>query len=224
MPLRERLRSRPKAVTDEVGARLELRRLFRMFKGEMVREAIRELVKEVKQEISIQIKTVRGDDGYTPVKGVDYQDGAPGKDADEEAIFQRVMAQLPQPKDGQDADEEKITESVIKRLKEDKEAITIDDVKGLKDVLKAIENVARKEKGGGGGGMGNFAYKSFTGDDSTTSFTLDYNVASGGTAILLLMNGQGLEYSTHFTVSGKTISTTFTPTSNDTLWAWYIRT
>lgn len=46
-----------------------------------------------------------GKDGYTPVKGKDYTDGKPGeagKDADEEAIIKKVVANIPKPKNGKD--------------------------------------------------------------------------------------------------------------------------
>lgn len=62
---------------------------------------------------------VKGDPGYTPVKGVDYFDGENGKDADEARIIQEVLAKIkiPKPKDGVSPKVEDIVSETVKYIK-----------------------------------------------------------------------------------------------------------
>ncbi|KKK60696.1 hypothetical protein LCGC14_3021770, partial [marine sediment metagenome] len=57
-----------------------------------------------------------------------------------------------------------------------------------------------------------------------TQFTLTSNVASGGSAIIVLIQGQTQEQTTHYSVSGKTLTFTTAPPNNTAIHAWYTRT
>jgi hypothetical protein len=68
-----------------------------------------------------KIKGERGEtgkDGYTPIKGKDYFDGKPGKDADENKIIQEVIKKIPIPKDGKPGKDGK---TIIKEIIKEKE-------------------------------------------------------------------------------------------------------
>lgn len=110
------------------------------------------------------IANVRGEDGYTPVKGVDYtdgeaptdeyllelitplipeaikgEDGLPGKNADEKVIVDKVLAKvrplIPKPAVIKPIDEAALVAKVLAQLPEKK--ITVDDIEGLDDTVSA---------------------------------------------------------------------------------------
>jgi len=142
----------------------------------------------------------------------------------EYTIAQKVLAELKLP-DAPTA--EAIADIVLEKLKEEK--VGIDNIEGLRTALNVLNrNIAelkgRKLQGsGGGGGMGNWVNDHWQGNNSTTQFTLTSRVASGGTAIMVLLNGQVQEYSTHFSVSNKTLTFTTAPFSGAEIHAWYVR-
>ena len=159
------------------------------------------------KEVAKLKKELRGKDGKTPQKNLDYFDG---KNPDATEVAGLVLAQIPKELNG---------DAVVDKVNSAKKNIKPEKVEGLVETLQNIS----KTKRGGGGGMGNFVYKAFTGDGSTTAFTLDHNVASNGKGILVLYNGQVQEAATHYTVSGKTLTMTFTPEDGTIIWAWHIR-
>lgn len=131
------------------------------------------------------------------------------------------------PKDGKDGSPDTGKQIVGKLVSlEEADKLPQSAVKGLSELLQkfSIRITNAKAGRGGGGGMGNVQFKTFSGDGSTTSFTLDSKVASDGNAIIFIYQGQMLENGTHFTVSGDVISTTFTPDDGTTLFAWHMRT
>jgi len=75
----------------------------------------------------------------------------------------------------------------------------------------------RRGVGVGGGRQMRGDEKSFTGDGSTTSFTLNHQPAAKGKAIWVFVNGQQQQLGVHYTVGRKTIAFTFTPASADTI-------
>lgn len=111
---------------------------------------------------------------------------------------------------------------IVDKIVASEAVIPISKVAGLDRFLRELKQ-STSSKSGGGGGMGNVVFNTFTGDGSTTQYTLDFGVASQGSAIILLYQGQVLENGNHFTMSGKMISLTFTPDTGTTLFAWYIR-
>lgn len=164
-------------------------------------------------------KAVPGPKGDKGSPGIQ---GEPGKPADEKAIEDRLTNKIPKT-------ETLVALTVAEVLKQ---KFPIAAIEGLGKALQALQhNIGtmkrrHQEHGGGvggGGGMGNFVTKDFAGDGVTTQFVLDYKVGSGGTAILVLLNGQGQEQGTHYSVSGKTITFTTAPLSGDFIHAWHVR-
>jgi len=90
------------------------------------------------------------------------------------------------------------------------------DFESLKNI-PGIQVGEMRKRGGGGGGMSDPVHQSFSGDGSTTSFTLSRDVAASGTAIILRYNGQTQDHTTHYTISGAVISMTFTPANGTTI-------
>lgn len=87
----------------------------------------------------------------------------------------------------------------------------------IKDYIPKIQPVL-----GGGGGMGNVIFKTFSVGISTTTLTLDQEPTSFGDALILIYQGQMLENNRHFTISGRIITLTFTPQNDTTIFAWMI--
>lgn len=98
-------------------------------------------------------------------------------------------------------------------------------IKGLLERIKQLDDKIRNnfKSAKSGGGMGNFVTKDFSGNGSDTTFTLDTKVASGGTAIVVLINGQVQEQTTHYSVSGTTLTFTTAPPNGTFIHAWYVR-
>lgn len=171
-----------------------------------------------------------GKDGKTPIKGVDYFDGEKGDKGDPGQRGKDLQPLSP--------------EQTVEKINTSKVLIRLEKIFGLKAILDSLEATisrivskhvaaalgeiktatpASASRLGKGGGMGDVKFKTFNGDGITTQFTLDFNVASKGSAIILIYQGQVLENGTHFTISGKTITTTFVPETSTTLFAWQIR-
>jgi len=120
---------------------------------------------------------------------------------------------------------------IANKLNTTKETVQISVIAGLGKRLDQILAVAKAKRGGGGtgggGGMPNWYDKAFTGDGSTTQFTLDYKVGGGGSAIITLLNGQVQELTTHYAVnnsSGKAVVTfTTAPFEDDAIYMQYAR-
>ncbi len=196
-----------------------------------------------KQHFFANAKQVqKGEKGIDGLGGRDGKDGKPGQDGktptkqeildivelfvpretSQDIIIQRVLAQL------------KLTkiptvEEILNKIHETK--LSVNDIEGLDNRLITINrNIGtvkqRKDKGGGGGGggVGNPTSFSFTGDASTTEFTLSTDVAANGLAIWAYYNGQWLQPGVHFSVSGKILTTTFTPESGVIIEGFYFRT
>lgn len=111
------------------------------------------------------------------------------------------------------------------------QTVRIDQVEGLAQTLKTInrnivesKNVKKQSGGGGGGGMGNWVNDDFIGDGFTTTFHLTRKVASNGTAIIILLQGQVQEQTTHYSVTsnGDVVFTT-APLNLEAVHAWYVR-
>lgn len=117
-----------------------------------------------------------------------------------------------------------IVEMVLQRINERK--LAIQDIEGLQNQLQTINrniNAVKQQKGGGGGGQSTPISQTFSGNGVTTAFTLTYNVASNGRAMWAFYNGQYLVPSTGFTLSGKTLTTLFTPTAGTFVDVLYFR-
>jgi len=209
---------------------------------ELIMQEMVRTLKDVKEEVRQKsIKIIK-----TEVKKVKGDKGDPGKDADEEKIIKTVLSKIPPPKKGKDADEKKIVKKVMSlmvipdpevtepetpeetanKLNTLTEAVDKKVIKGLDEMFNVLsQRISRLKstKKGSGGGMGNIVTQAFSGDGSATSFTLNSRPAGNGTALILLYQGQFLEIGTHFTISGRTITTLFTSDVNTTVFAWYVR-
>lgn len=117
-------------------------------------------------------------------------------------------------KDGKDGSPDN-GKQVATKLNTTKESVDMSVIKGLTEKLNNLRQGIRGSKSGGG--MGNFVKFAFSGNGSATSFTLPYAPAAGGMAIWVYYQGQWLQPTTHYSVSGKTLSTTFTPENGTTV-------
>ena len=214
---------------------------------EEFRQKLEAITAEVLETHNIMRKMQKGDRGEKGDSGIDStvpgpigpkgETGAPGRDSRVPGPIGDAGPQGEPGKDGQNGkdgvspDKDEVAKLTLNFLKEDK--FSVDDIEGLRNILNAIiRNQAELrgrtgkvggESGGGGGGMGNWVNNHWQGDNSDTTFTLTYNVASNGTAIIVLLNGQVQEYTTHFTVSGKTLTFTTAPFAGAEIHALYVR-
>jgi len=154
------------------------------------------------QTIIENVAKMRGPQGERGEAGVSGKDGISGKDG----------------KDGS-PDQPKQIASKLNSLNE---VLEISVIKGLKGQLSIILRSIR-DKAGGGGGIGMPVHQTFTGNGVLTSFTLTYGVAANGKALWAYYNGQFLVNSTHWSVSGTTLSLTFTPANGSSVDVTYLR-
>jgi len=117
-------------------------------------------------------------------------------------------------------------EQIAKKLNTLNQAVDVSVIKGLDRTIKNLSQSIREAKSNsGGGGMGNVIHEQFDGNGSTTDFTLSYNVAASGNAVMACRyEGQVQYLGDQFTISGKTLSFTFTPENNTKLEITYVRT
>jgi len=146
--------------------------------------------------------------GYTPLKGVDYFDGEPGKNGSPDSPEQ-IRDKLQGLKgDG------RLDQSAIKNLEER---------------LRALEE---RPTGTGGGGASQISLQYMLGkmlknqrfntSSATTTLTLNDKIA-GDVCIWLRYQGQMMHYGTHYTISGTTVTLTFTPDDDTNVDVTYIR-
>jgi hypothetical protein len=147
------------------------------------------ILSELKQKVAAA-QLLKGDKGET---------GKPGKDADEPKIVNnlKVFCQA------------YITDAIEKASGVIKKLIFLDIQKELEKLRADIRQVSSKTMMGGGG-MGTIKYFKFTCDDTTTAFTLPDRPTQEGNAVFAFYQGQRLHPTDHYTVSGTTITTTFT--------------
>ncbi len=144
-----------------------------------------------------------------------------GKTPTKQELIDLIKPLIPSPINGKDGSPD-TPEEIAKKLNKTEESVKISVIKGLEIQIKNIISSLREKKGGGG--MGLPAHQSFNGDGSTTTFTLSNNVAAGGNALWAHYQGQYLVKTTHWTISGKTLTLTFTPENNTNIDILYIRT
>lgn len=216
---------------------------LRIEKQKEFEKAIGDMNKQI-EALKLTVK-----DGYTPRKGIDYtdgKDGEPGKLPSDETLIQLIKPLIPPPKKG-DPGEDSIVpgpkgDSIIgppgrdgspdkpleiaAKLNTTTESVDQTVIKGLSTSFKNIYSAIREKAGGGkaGGGMGNIQHEAKNVSSSTTAITTNYNIAGNGFAVWAFYDGGMIARGTHYTVSGKTLSLTFTPQDGGIIDLIYIRT
>ena len=138
----------------------------------------------------------RGDPGESII-------GLPGKDANPEEVLELVEKRIPELG-------ERIRDSL--ELLKDEDRLDVSAIKGLSDELKRLnDNVGATRAALGAVRQMRISEFSFQGDDSTTGFSLPKEPHAKGKAIWVSYNGQLLQPTAHYTISGKTLNLTFTP-------------
>ena len=152
-----------------------------------------------------------GEKGETPVKGVDYFDGDSPSVAEvaENLLANKSFLKKTKGEEGSPDTEKQIAN----KLNKTEQSVAIKVIKGLPEALKNLRTLARKKGGGGksGGGMGTIKFFKFTGDGATTEFTLPDLPTQEGAAVFAFTQSGRLHNDEHFTVSGMTLTTTYTP-------------
>ena len=184
---------------------------------------INDIVSELDAKCNLAIQQFESKLSF--LKGADGDDG---KDADDEAIYQKLLTQIPPAvpgipgKDGSPDTPDQIATKV--NTLENK--IEQKAIKGLiptiAELWKAIR--ASKKGGSGGGGMGNVQHETKSVGSATTTITTTHNIAGGGFAIWAYYQGQNIVRGTHYTVNGKTLTLTFTPQDSTSIDLIYMRT
>ena len=99
---------------------------------------------------------------------------------------------------------------IIEKINKTRTKIPISKISGLDEMFTSLKRTISRisvKKGGGGGGMGNPVHETFDISAGTTSVTLASNIAANGTAIFTASyEGQNLELTNHYTISGKTLT------------------
>jgi len=174
---------------------------------------IKDWDKLVKQVLSRDWTGEKGDDGYTPIKGVDYVDGVDGKDADEDRILETILSKIPTPEngkngrngfDGEDGKVElkKVTKLIVKMLK-DEQLLDLSHIKGAQKFIKDGVSYKIEElmHGGGGSSSSGLNYLALvTGmiDNSNTVFTF------AKTPTIVVVNGASYINGFGVTITGTT--------------------
>lgn len=164
--------------------------------------------------IKATVENLRGPEGLRGENGIDGKDA---QDIDPKSVVPLVLAQIPP-----------VTpDAMIECMNKSTEKINMSVIAGLMQEFQNIKTAISRvntSKGGGGGGMGAPLHETFACNGVLTTFTLASNVAASGTAIWVRYQGQTLDLDSQYTVSGKVISTTFTPDNGGTISVTYFRT
>ena len=138
-----------------------------------------------------------GEDGYTPVKGKDYFDGADGKNTDDNLIIKKVLSKLDIPT------ADKIVEIIVK-----KKLLKVSNLKDYEQFIFAGKKYKISELMHGGGGVG-----------TTGGTPIDNEVVAGDTNTFTLANtpilgsehlfglGQRLTLTVDYSITGAVITT-----------------
>lgn len=197
----------------------------------------KELQKRAENYIETRRIEIKGDDGYTPVKGIDYEDGKDGytpkkgvdyfdgkpgemPKVDYDGIYRTILTRIGDIKDK--------AEEIVSKINNSKEKILISSIKGLQEELEGIKRAIReggKGKGQSGGGMGNTQHESKAISSATTSVVTSYPISANGFALWAYYQGQMIARGVGYTVSTdrKTINLLFTPIDNTYIDLIYIR-
>lgn len=159
-----------------------------------------------------RIKAEKGERGDLGIQGIQGEQGEQG--------IQGIQGVQGEKGDNGYSD---TPEEIIEKVNTTQESVNMKVIKGLSSFLTNLQKMIKDKRVSGGGGMGNAQHQTLSGDGSATSFTLNSSVAGNGTAIWVYYQGQHLVRTTHYTISGTTISFTFTPENNTSIDITWIR-
>lgn len=109
-------------------------------------------------------------------------------------------------------------EELVTKINSSKTKIKATQIENLQEFARN-----RGGKGGSGGGMGNWIHETFNVSSATSTVTLRSKIAAGGMAHILRYQGQVQDYSSHYTITGKTVSLLFTPDDGTIISIAYVR-
>ena len=141
-----------------------------------------------------------GTDGLPGMPGMDGMDGESGKDGEKGT----------EGKQGERGSPDTVKQ-IATKLNSDREIVGMSVIKGLTEALKNIRALVRKKGGPSSGGMGTPIKFSFTGDGSTTEFTLPAVPSGNGLALWAYSDSAWLQPGIHYDVSQLKFTTTYTP-------------
>lgn len=112
-------------------------------KSEELKEFLLALANKLEKEVSLKLKGLDGEPGYSPVKGKDYFDGLPGKDADEEKILEELLSKIPTSEEiaGEITSSGEAIRDALELL-QDEERLDVSAIKGLEERLGGIMKLA----------------------------------------------------------------------------------
>ncbi len=146
------------------------------------------------------IQGVQGEKGDTGIQGDRGTDGLDGKEGVDgtDGVMGDEGKQGKTGGDGKTPTKKEVKQRLIELLEPEMARIK----KEIRDAF------SKDKKGGGGGGQGAVQHESFAISAGTTSVTLAFNVAGGGTAIYTASyEGQNIELTNHYTIiSGNVVS------------------
>lgn len=202
-----------------------------------IKKWMQELQRKSDQYIEQRKVEIKGNDGYTPIKGLDYDDGKDGytpkkgvdyfdgekgdtPEIDFESIYRAILTRIGDIKDK--------AEEIVSKINTSKEKILISSINGLQEEINGLKRAIRegvKGKGQSGGGMGNTQHESKAISSATTSVTTSYPISANGYALWAYYQGQMIARGVGYTVSTdrKTINLLFTPIDNTYIDLIYIR-
>lgn len=170
----------------------------------------------------------KGDKGDTGDKGAD------GKNPDPNVVAKIVMKQVPKADAVADMVMERIPkpkEVSPKQMARGLETLTGDErldksaIKGLSEEFTGIQRQIREQRGGGGGGIGNFQHETKNVSSATTSITTNYKIGGGGFAVWAFYEGALIVRGTAYTVNAdhKTLPLQFVPDDGTHIDIIYVR-
>ena len=174
-----------------------------------------EKLKEDFDKFRSEIKIIKGERG---------ERGEDGKNPDVGELIPLILEKIKTEKAILPSLEPK---DVIKTINNSEEKISPVAIEGLIQELGELKIMIkeRTRSSNNGGGMGNVIHEQFSGNGVLTSFTLKHNIAGNGNAVIACRyQGQVQYLGDQFTISGKTLTTTFTPDDGTKIEITYIRT
>jgi hypothetical protein len=193
---------------------------------EMINDLKDEFTSQLKIEIENKVNEIlssikdgeKGEDGYTPIKGVDYFDGKDGRDGRDGIGIKGDKGDAGI--DGKDGSPDTPIQ-IVDKINTLEEVIEQKTIKGLSNIIsnlqRAIKEKTVKQMGGGGFSDVNFV-ESETPTGVVNGVNTDFVLSSTptpSTSLKVFVNGQRFKITEDYTLSGTTITfVTAPPTSS----------